>query len=79
MMEVDTTGTANGVVFGSAYALTAPDFDVETLLFHVTGSTIGDTVQPKTTIVLNGVTNAGTAESSSLKLQSTVVQRMLDL
>jgi prepilin-type N-terminal cleavage/methylation domain-containing protein len=80
MMEVDSTVPMNGSPFEPAYSLTAPDFDVETLLFHVTGSTISaDTEQPKTTIVLHGITNAGTPESSSLKLQSTVVQRMLDL
>jgi prepilin-type N-terminal cleavage/methylation domain-containing protein len=79
MIEVDSTPPMNGGNFDPAYALTASDFDVETLLFHVTGSTIGDTEQPKTTVVLDGVTNPGTKESSALKLQSTVAQRMLDL
>jgi prepilin-type N-terminal cleavage/methylation domain-containing protein len=79
MMEVDSTAPMNGGDFEPAYSLTSPDFDVETLLFHVTGSPLNDAVQPRTTIVMYGVTNADTQESSSLKLQSTVAQRMIDL
>jgi prepilin-type N-terminal cleavage/methylation domain-containing protein len=80
MQEVDPNGAGNGVSFGPEYELTAADFDVQTLRFIVTGSTVAsDTEQPMTTIILHGVANAGTPESSELKLQTTVTQRMIDL
>jgi prepilin-type N-terminal cleavage/methylation domain-containing protein len=80
MQEVDDDGAQNGISFGPEYPLTSDDFDVETLLFHVTGSDIsGDTEQPKTTITFHGISKPGTPESSELKLQTTVTQRMIDL
>lgn len=80
--EVDQSGAANGVSFGTEYAITSPNFDVESLVFHVSGSdplSDGNTVQPLTTISLEGVTNGGGQEESRLRLQTSVAQRMLDL
>lgn len=80
MQEADADGTRNGISFGPEYPLTSDDFDVETLLFHVTGSDIaGNMEQPKTTITFHGVSNPGSPESSELKLQTTVTQRVIDL
>lgn len=80
MQEADEDGASNGVSFGPEYPLTSDDFDVETLLFTVTGSDItSDTEQPKTTITFHGISNPGTPESSELKLQTTVTQRVIDL
>jgi hypothetical protein len=63
------------------YGLTSADFDVSKLMFYVSGSVPGvaDGKQPKTTIVLEGITNAGTPEKSELHLQSTVTQRTIDI
>ena len=82
MEEIDVDGASNGVSFGPEYPLTADDFDVEYLVFTITGSETvsgGDRNQPLTTVVLDGITNKGKKWESELKLQSTVAQRMLDL
>lgn len=81
MQEADPNGaTTGGISFGPEYPLTSDDFDVETLLFTVTGSDIvSNTEQPKTTITFHGISNPGTSESSELKLQTTVTQRVIDL
>lgn len=80
--EVDQSGATNGISFGTEYAITSPNFDVESLVFHVSGSeplSDGDTEQALTTISLDGVTNSGAQEESRLRLQTSVTQRMLDL
>lgn len=82
MQAVDIDGVAGAGSFGPAYPLTANDFDVQQLLFTVTGSATvggGDRAQPLTTVVLYGITNKGKKWASDLKLQSTVTQRMLDI
>ncbi len=80
MQEVDQNGAGNGVSFGPQYELTSENFDIKTLRFVVTGSTIaGNTEQPMTTITLHGIADEGTPQSAELKLQTTVTQRMIDL
>jgi len=81
MEEVDSTNK-NGTAFDAAYPLTADDFQVDQLLFTVTGSqpvSSGDRAQPITTVVLSGVTNKNGRGQSDLKLESTVAQRILDI
>ena len=81
MQEVDSTNK-NGTAFAAAYPLTADDFQVDQMLFTVTGSlpvSGSDRAQPMTTIVLSGVTNKNGRGQSDLKLESTVTQRILDI
>ena len=83
MEEIDSTAK-NGTAFDAAYPLTAVDFNVQTLIFDVTGtipesSGSADHAQPKTTITLYGIANANNVERAPLSLQTTVTQRLLDL
>ena len=73
----DTTG-----VWGGWYILTAPDFKLTNILFHVVGSapkSSGDIQQPMVTVVMTGKVNAGKKTETEIKLQTTVTQRVLDL
>lgn len=72
-------GAVSRTFEGSTFKITSPDFIVQTLRFTVTGSTRSDTTQPTVTIVLVGATGVGTPEESSLRVQTTLTQRLLDL
>ncbi len=66
---------------GSPYVyLTAPEVDITEMKFYVVGTTAGDTVQPKVVMVIRGIANGNNAKTrTTLSIQSTAVQRILDL
>jgi len=68
--------------WGNWFSLTAPDLNVESLIFHVTDSdpqSSGNSVQPTVTLVIAGIVNEGKKTETEIQLQTTVVQRVLDL
>lgn len=73
----DTSGT-----WGSWFSLTASDLGVQDFIFHVTNANTksnGDSVQPTVTLLIAGVVNQGKKTETEIHLQTTVVQRVLDL
>ncbi len=60
--------------------LTAPEVDITDMKFYVVGTTQGDQYQPKVVIVMRGTAGAQQAKTrTSFSIQSTAVQRILDL
>ena len=64
---------------GSYSRLTAPEVLITSMTFYVTGSTAGDTVQPRILITLKGTAGTKPETQTSFNIQTTVVQRILDL
>lgn len=65
---------------GGAYAsLTAPEVNIKFLGFYVIGSTLGDSVQPKMTVLVSGTVPVTTNTSSLFNIQTSVTQRIFDL
>ena len=61
-------------------AITAPEVSIEQLEFYVVGTVRGDTTQPKVIIVIKGSAGVpGSTSRTTFHLQSTAVQRVLDL
>lgn len=59
-------------------ALTAPEVEIEDMLFYTTGTTLGDTAQPTVTISIRGHAGAKVSTASLFNIQTTVTQRVLD-
>lgn len=60
--------------------LTAPEVQITEMTFYVSGTTPGDTAQPKVVMLIKGIANAAqTKLQSTFSIQSTAVQRVLDL
>jgi prepilin-type N-terminal cleavage/methylation domain-containing protein len=76
---------ANGQLFRSreggsnAVAITAPEVTISDLRFYVVGTVQGDPVQPKVVIVVKGTAGSTEKTQSTFYIQSTAVQRALDL
>lgn len=65
---------------GGTYArLTAPEVLITNMAFYVSGSTPGDTVQPRVLITLRGTAGVNPQTQTSFNIQTTVTQRLLDL
>lgn len=65
---------------GGTYArLTAPEVQITSMAFYVTGSSRADTVQPRILITLRGTAGTKPETQTSFNIQTTVVQRILDL
>lgn len=66
---------------GGPYSyLTAPEIDISEMQFYVTGTTQGDTYQPKVVMVIKGIANANNVKTkTTFSIQSTAVQRVLDI
>jgi len=63
---------------GEFIALTAPEIIIDNLTFYAFGTTVGDTLQPKVIIKIDG--HSGTTKGrSDFTLQTLVSQRALDL
>lgn len=60
------------------YPLTSPEVIITSLQFIVTGSTPGDTVQPKVTILISGNVNVPGITKSAFNLQTSITQRIYD-
>lgn len=59
-------------------ALTAPEVVIDDVLFYVTGTVAGDTIQPTVTISIRGHAGTKTSTDSSFNVQTTLTQRLLD-
>lgn len=61
--------------------ITSPEVSIESVTFYVIGTsrTVGDTVQPKVTIVIKGTAGRKVTSRTTFHVQATAVQRLLDL
>jgi hypothetical protein len=65
---------------GSPAFITAPEVEIEKLRFYVVGTDPTDGLQPKVVMVVQGLADSGKARvRSAFSIQSTAVQRVLDL
>ena len=61
-------------------ALTSSDVDITYMNFNVSGSTAGDSVQPKVIMLIKGQAGGGSVKTqSTFDIEATAVQRELDL
>ncbi len=74
-IEKSVTGTLSGMV-----PITAPEVTIDSLMFYVVGTAKNDTTQPKIVIVVKGSAGApGSTARTTFHIQSTAVQRVLDI
>jgi type II secretory pathway pseudopilin PulG len=67
-------------VNATAYAVTAPEIEIDDLKFYVIGTTPGDGSQPKIVIVMKGTVGADRVRTrTTFSIQATAVQRVLDI
>lgn len=60
--------------------ITAPEVTIDSAVFYVIGATRGDSTQPKIMIVIKGTAGSQkTASRTTFHIQSTAVQRVLDI
>jgi len=60
-------------------AITAAEVSIDKLTFYVKGAPLGDSIQPKTTIIISGHTqSSGTAPNTTFNVQTSVTQRLYD-
>lgn len=59
-------------------ALTAPEVVIEDMLFYVTGTGVGDTLQPTVTVNIRGHMGLKESTDSSFNIETSVTQRVLD-
>lgn len=57
--------------------ITAPEIEIDTLLFVVEGSLIGDDKQPRVLIIIEGTAGVRAQEKTSFSVQTTISQRMI--
>ncbi len=70
-----TRSTDGGANYSS---ITSPEVYIDTLNFYVTGSTVGDSIQPKVTILISGLVTVTATQTSAFNLQTSVTQRIYD-
>jgi len=64
---------------GSTYSsITSSEVYVDVLNFYVTGSGVGDGIQPKVTILISGVVTVTATQTSTFNLQTSVTERVYD-
>lgn len=69
-----------GGTSGTFYAVTAPEVQIDSLTYYVTGTASGDTTQPRVVIVIHGTAGAEKAKTrTSFNIQATATQRLLGL
>lgn len=65
---------------GTFYAVTAPEVQIDSLTYYVTGTASGDNIQPRVVIVIHGTAGAeNTKTRTSFNIQATATQRLLGL
>lgn len=64
---------------GTWQDLTSPQVFITDLVFDVSGSTVGDEVQPYAEVLVTGVLESGTQNETTFELQTQVSQRLLDI
>lgn len=63
---------------GSSFVdITAPEIEIDTLLFYVEGSLIGDGKQPRVLIIIEGTAGVRAQERANFSVQTTISQRMI--
>lgn len=65
-----------GASCGAFAAITSPEVTISSLSFYVTGSPLGDTVQPKVTILVSGTVPVTATKSTAFNLQTSVTERL---
>lgn len=61
-------------------AITAPEVIIDSVTFYVIGATRTDTIQPKVMVVIKGTAGSSkTKTTTTFHIQSTAVQRVLDI
>ena len=64
----------------TSYPVTAPEVNLQSVVFYVSGSTVQDSFQPKLIVVVKGITVSTKVKlQTSFTLQATASQRALDL
>jgi len=58
--------------------ITSSEVHIDSLNFYVTGSAIGDGIQPKVTILISGEVVVTATQKSALNLQTSITQRVYD-
>ena len=76
----DASGTTilRSINGGQLLPITAPEVNISTLKFFVTGAPAGDNIQPKVTILLRGVVQVSASKTSPFNLETSVTQRIYD-
>jgi prepilin-type N-terminal cleavage/methylation domain-containing protein len=64
---------------GSFIAITAPEVTINEMKFYVTGTTAGDTEQPRIVMTISGSAGIKDATETSFNLQTTISQRLTDI
>jgi prepilin-type N-terminal cleavage/methylation domain-containing protein len=64
---------------GPFVPLTAPEVNIRFFGFYVVGSTVGDTVQPKMSVLVSGSVPVTANLTSTFNIQTSVTQRIFDL
>lgn len=77
------TGSTGGCIKrrignGDLLQLTAPEVVITNLSFYVVGAPVGDGIQPKVTISLNGSVQVTETQKTAFNLQTSVTQRLYD-
>ena len=69
----------NGSSNSGLIPITAAEVVIDKLTFYVKGAPLGDSIQPKTTIIISGHTQSGgTAPNTTFNVQTSVTQRLYD-
>jgi hypothetical protein len=64
----------------NATSITAPEVTIDDMKFYVVGTEVGDLIQPKILIVIEGSAGRlGSSARTTFHIQATAVQRVLDL
>ncbi len=56
--------------------ITSPEVSISSLSFYVTGSALGDTIEPKATILVSGTVPVTATKSTAFNLQTSVTARL---
>ena len=78
MREIKNSGANSACNSNNFVALTPPNVTITKLQFYVVGSTKGDAIQPKVTILLSGSVPVSVKQTSVFNIQTTVTQRIYD-
>jgi prepilin-type N-terminal cleavage/methylation domain-containing protein len=64
----------------TSYPVTAPEVNLQSAVFYVSGSTVQDQTQPKMIVIVKGIAGASKVKlQTSFTIQATASQRALDL
>lgn len=78
-LDEDAQAIMRRINGGVAERMTAPEARIEEARFFVRGTTRGDEEQPQVTILIQGTAGTAPETETSFNIQTTVVQRILDI